>query len=148
MRKSRLKKLPFLYGFRGKAAWRLNRVIASIALIMLLYLKVNEWRFSMASAKEVPLGWKWGGLLVMLVSAAYGYWRMGRHIPHPTLLRSNRAWLLLPVVGAFVFAIITADQPTLFNWGTILLVLVVSGIGRYFRWERVHGRRGVSEGSK
>jgi hypothetical protein len=145
--KSRLKKLPFLYGLRGKAAWRLNRVIACVALIIFLYLKVNDARFSIAIAKEVPLGWKWGGLLAMLGSLAYGYWRMGRHIQNPTLPRSKPAWLLLPVAAAFTFSIVTADQQTLFNWGTILWVLVGSGIGRYFRRKRVRRRQGVSEAS-
>ena len=136
-----------MYGLRGKAAWRLNRVIASVAFIIFLYLKVNDARFSMAIAKKVPLGWKWGGLLAMLASLAYGYWRMGRHIQKPALPPSKRAWLLLTTVAAFAFAIVTADQKTLFNWGTILWVLVGSGIGRYFRRKRKRRRQGVSEAS-
>ncbi len=129
---------PFLSGFRGQAAWRVNRIIAFIALVIFLYLKTNEVQFSLAIGKEVPLVWKWVGLFILLASLAYSFWRMGRHIVDPTLHRSKRVWLLLPVIPAFSFAIITGDEHTLSYWGTISWVLVAYGIYYYYGLRRKH----------
>lgn len=101
-RKRGKEKLPFMYGLRGKAAWRFNRVVLSVALIIFLYFKVNEARLSVMIAEEVSLGWKWGGLFAMLASVGYGFWRMGRRIHNPALRQSPRVWLVLPVAAAFV----------------------------------------------
>jgi hypothetical protein len=135
-------KRPFLYGFRGKAAWRVNRVIFGSALIIYLYMKINETSWSAAIARQVPLPWKLLVLFIFLSSVSYAFWRMGRHISNPELPLSNRVWLLLPLLMAFGFAIISADCETLFLCGGILWMPIGWGFGRYFRWKRL--QRGLA----
>jgi hypothetical protein len=133
---------PFLYGFRGKAAWRVSRLIVCVSLIIFLFLKTNELHLSVVIANKVPLVWKWVSLIALQASVAYSlclHWRhYWRHNENTNLPRGNRGWLLLPVVPAFVFAIITADQRTLFNVGGIMWVLIGYAVNRYY------GRKGVS----
>ena len=136
-------KKSFLYGFRGKSAWKLNRAILVGVLIMFAYLRVGRSDWSNHIAGIVPVGFKYLALIAMLAVSAYTSRQIDRGIVDRALPRMNPVWLVVEVIGLFAFAIISADKQTLFNLGTLLWAAIPFGTERYYsrKWKRVQRTR-------
>ena len=134
-------KKTFLDGLRGKAAWRLNRAILVGVLIMFAYLRVGRLDWTSRLAANVPLGWKYVALILMLAISAYTCRQIYCGIVDRTLPRMNPGWLVIEVVALFIFAGISADKQTLFNLGTLLWVAILFGTARFYSRKPRRGQR-------
>lgn len=124
-------KRPFLYGFRGKSARRLNLVIVFGGLVAFLYLKTGEADRSAAIAKNVSVYWKWLVFFAFWAVGAYTSLRMRPRILSRKTSQMHPGWLVLEVLLAFLFAVVAADKPSLFYCGTLLWVFTMCGTQLY-----------------
>jgi ABC-type uncharacterized transport system permease subunit len=139
-------KKPFLYGLRGKARWRKNRVFLSALFIAWIYVDIGKTQWSLEVARAVPLLWKGIAMVVMFASICYSAWRVNRRILDTALPPLHSAWLLWNVVAAFVFAVVSADQRVLFHVCTLLTILFLCCSEGYYRRKlvRLEKTEGVS----
>ncbi len=87
----------------------------------------------MELAKSVPLAWKVLTLLAMFGTVCYVDWRIARRTFDVALPRLERGWLVWLAIVAFAFAVITADERTLFSGGTVGCLIFLWASGRYYR---------------
>src|SRR6266545_1834755 len=131
-------KKKLVHEFRSKAHRRLNTVVLVSFLIMVLYNRVGKAAVSIEIAKSVPMVWKYLTLVAMFGTIWYVNWRIERRTFDLSLRRLESGWLVWLAVVAFGFAIISADERTLFYVGTFSCLIFFWISDRYYR--RKHER--------
>src|SRR5437899_75551 len=122
----------------------MNWVILVTTVVIFLYFKVARSGFGIATAKPIPLAWKWIVLAALLTSAFCTCWLRERSFYNPDLPRRSPLWLVAELVLMFTFALVAADRPTLFYSGSLSLVAIWRGTDQYFAWRHRRARRKAS----
>lgn len=133
-----------VHEFRSKAHRRLNTVVLVSSLIMVLYNRIGRATASIEVAKGVPIVWKCLTLLAMFATIWYVNWRIERRTFDLSLRQLEIGWLVWLAIVAFGFAVISADERTLFYIGTFTSLIFLWISGRYYKrkHERLeHGTR-------
>ena len=131
-------KKKLVHEFRSKAHRRLNTVVLVCFLIMVLYNRIGRAAVSIEVAKSVPIVWKCLTLLAMFATIWYVNWRIERRTFDVALPRLERGWLVWLAIVAFGFAVVSADERTLFYTGTFSCLIFFWVSDRYYR--RKHER--------
>jgi len=131
-------KKRLVHEVRSKAHRRLNTVVLVCFLIMVLYNRVGRVAVSIEAAKSVPMLWKRLTLLALFATIWYVNWRIERRTFDVSLRRLESGWVVLLAVVAFGFAIVSADERTLFYVGTFSCLIFLWISDRYYR--RKHER--------
>jgi hypothetical protein len=132
----RREKGKLVHEFRSKAHRRLNTVVLVSFIIMVLYNRVGTARVSIAVARCVPIAWKWLTLLAMFITIWYVNWRIERRTFDVGLKRLESGWLAWLAIIAFGFAVVSADERTLFYIGTFGCLIFLWLSDRYYRRKR------------
>src|SRR6185312_2217781 len=105
-------KKPFLHGLKGKAHWRLNRVIFSCFLFMVLYEKIGFAQWSIHVADGLPNWSKYLALMLTLFSVGYMVWRIqkGAFDNTNTYPKISKWWFAWNGVILISFAVISANN--------------------------------------
>jgi hypothetical protein len=128
-------KKRFLDGFRGKAALRLNIAILLGVVVVSIFLRVGRSDWSKRTGAEVPLVWKYVALFALLVIQVFNCRQIYRGIWDRVSPRLNPVWMVFEAIIFFIFAVISADQQTLFNIGCLLWAAAVFLTKRYYSRE-------------
>ena len=118
---------------RSKAHRRLNTVVLVCFLIMVLYNQVGKAAASVEVAKSVAMIWKCLAMLAMFATICYVDWRIERRTFDLSLSRVENGWIVLLAVVAFGFAVVTADERTLFYIGTFSSLILLWISDRYYK---------------
>jgi len=129
-------KKKLVHEFRSKAHRRLNTVVLVSFLIMVLYTRIGWATLSIEVAKGIPMVWKCLTLLAMFGTIWYANWRIERRTFDESLRRLESGWLVWLAVVAFGFAVISADERTLFHTGTFACLIFLWISGRYYKRKR------------
>ena len=124
--------------FRSKAHRRLNAVVLVSFLIMALYNRIGKAAMSMEMAKSVPMVWKCLTLVALFGTIWYVNWRIESRTFDLSFRPLESAWLVWFAIVAFGFAVISADERTLFYIGTFSCLIFLWISDRYYR--RKHER--------
>jgi hypothetical protein len=125
-------KKPFLHGFKGKAHRRLNRIVFCFFIFAVVYEKIGHLEWSINIAKSLPIWLKCLILIVMLASISFTTWRIHKRAFENIFPRLHKGWFAWDGIILIAFAIVSADNLIFFHSGTITVILLIFGIGRYY----------------
>jgi len=128
-----LQKIPFTYGFRGKARWSTNRVFLGATLLVVLYVQLGRAGWCIKVAEDVPLLWKWVSACGLLGFVWVCEWKIQERVLDPSLPQLSWSVLLGLGLVALLFAVITADQRLLFIGWTTAITVLLYGSDWYYR---------------
>ena len=126
-------KKRLLHEVRSKAHRRMNKVVLVCFLIMAAYTRVGETRFGVEVARVVPMLWKYLTFFAMFGTIWYAFWRIERRTFDRSLRRLETPWIVWLFVVGFGFAVVSADDRTLFWVGTFGCITFVWIAERYYK---------------
>ena len=122
-----MSKKPFLYGFRGKAVWKVNRVFMAAFAVVAVYLYLGRLSVCIAIASQIPDVPKWVLGAALLACVWYCDRRIAQRVRDPALPGIPSAWFTLLGILALLFAVATADSRTFFRIYNCGLTLFLCG---------------------